>query len=58
MVTFNRGDVAALADLYTENGQLLPAGSDFVTGKQDYQDFFGLVWLYPVHLACQGEVSL
>jgi hypothetical protein len=22
---------------------------------QDYQDFFGLVWLYPVHPACQGE---
>ena len=31
MATFNRGDAAALADLYTENGQLLPAGSDFVT---------------------------
>jgi hypothetical protein len=22
---------------------------------QDYQDFFGLVWLYPVHPACRGE---
>jgi hypothetical protein len=22
---------------------------------QDYQDCFGLVWLYPVHPACQGE---
>jgi hypothetical protein len=22
---------------------------------QDYQDFFGLVWLYPVHLATRGE---
>jgi hypothetical protein len=22
---------------------------------QDYQDFFGLVSLYPVHPACQGE---
>jgi hypothetical protein len=22
---------------------------------QDYQDFFGLVWLYPVHPVCRGE---
>jgi hypothetical protein len=22
---------------------------------QDYQDFFGLVELYPVHPACRGE---
>jgi len=22
---------------------------------QDYQDYFGLVSLYPVHLACRGE---
>ena len=22
---------------------------------QDYQDFCGLVWLYPVHIACRGE---
>ena len=58
MATFNRGDTAALADLYTENGQLLPAGSDFVTGKQNYQDFFFLVWPDPVHLACQGKVPL
>jgi hypothetical protein len=26
--------------------------------QQDYQNFFGLVWLYPVHPACQGEVPL
>jgi uncharacterized protein (TIGR02246 family) len=40
MATFNRGDAAALADLYTENGQLLPAGSDFVTGKEAIQNFW------------------
>jgi uncharacterized protein (TIGR02246 family) len=40
MATFNRGDTAALADLYTENGQLLPAGSDFVTGKEAIQNFW------------------
>ena len=40
MATFNRGDAAALADLYTENGQLLPVGSDFVTGKEAIRDFW------------------
>ena len=40
METFNRGDTAALADLYTENGQLLPAGSDFVTGNEAIQNFW------------------
>ena len=40
MATFERGDTAALADLYTENGQLLPAGSDFVTGKEAVQNFW------------------
>jgi uncharacterized protein (TIGR02246 family) len=40
MATFNRGDTTALADLYTENGQLLPAGSDFVTGKEAIRNFW------------------
>ena len=40
MATYNRGDSAALADLYTENGQLLPAGSDFVTGKEAIKGFW------------------
>ena len=40
MSTFNRGDAGALAELYTENGQLLPAGSDFVTGKEAIQNFW------------------
>ena len=40
MATFNRGDAAGLADLYTENGQLLPTGSDFVTGKVAIQTFW------------------
>jgi hypothetical protein len=25
---------------------------------QDYQDCFGLVWLYPVHPVCRGEAFL
>lgn len=40
MAAFNRGDAAALSDLYTENGQLLPTGSDFVTGKAAIQAFW------------------
>ncbi len=40
MATFNRGDTAFLADLYTENGQLLPAGNDFVTGKEAIKSFW------------------
>ena len=40
MSTFNRGDAAGMGDLYTENGQLLPTGSDFVTGKAAIQAFW------------------
>ena len=40
MENYNSGDAAGLADLYTENGQLLPTGSDFVTGKAAIQAFW------------------
>ena len=40
MAAFNRGDAAGLADFYTENGQLLPTGSDFITGKAAIQTFW------------------
>jgi uncharacterized protein (TIGR02246 family) len=40
MAAFNRGDAGGLADLYTQNGQLLPTGSDFVTGKTAIQAFW------------------
>jgi uncharacterized protein (TIGR02246 family) len=40
MAVFNRGDAGGLADLYTQNGQLLPTGSDFITGKTDIQAFW------------------
>jgi uncharacterized protein (TIGR02246 family) len=33
MKAFIRKDPAAIADLYTAEGQLLPPGSDFVAGK-------------------------
>jgi uncharacterized protein (TIGR02246 family) len=40
MAAFKRGDAAGMADFYTENGQLLPTGSDFVTGKAAIQAFW------------------
>lgn len=38
--TFARGNTADIADWYTDNGMLLPAGSDFVEGKQDIEAFW------------------
>jgi len=38
--TFKRGDAADIADFYTENGILLPAGSDFIRGKQNIKDYW------------------
>ena len=40
MATFDRGDAAGLSELYTENGQLLPTGSDFITGKAAIRAFW------------------
>jgi uncharacterized protein (TIGR02246 family) len=37
---FARGDAATLASLYTDNAQLLPAQSDFVTGRSAIQRFW------------------
>lgn len=40
MAVFSRGDTAGLATLYTENGQLMPTNSDFVTGREAIQKFW------------------
>ncbi|MFH1350568.1 MAG: SgcJ/EcaC family oxidoreductase [Pseudomonadota bacterium] len=40
MAAYNQGDAAGLATLYTENGQLLPTSSDFITGKPAIQKFW------------------
>ena len=37
---FGRGDSAGMAELYTDNGILLPTGSDFVKGKQAIEAFW------------------
>ncbi len=37
---FNQGNVAGIAELYTNDGMLLPTGSDFVKGKEAIRDFW------------------
>ena len=41
MDNFARQDAAAMAALYTADGQLLPTNSDFVTGPAAIQEFWG-----------------
>ena len=38
--TFGRGDAAGMAALYTEDGMLLPTGSDFVKGRAAIRAFW------------------
>ncbi len=40
MYAFNQGDASGLAALYTENGQILPPNSEFVTGKEAIQSYW------------------
>jgi len=40
MEALNNGDATALANLYTEDGQILPQGEDFYTGKEAIRKFF------------------
>ena len=40
MAAFSRGDAAACAACYTEQGQLLPPNSDVIAGKQAIQPFW------------------
>jgi uncharacterized protein (TIGR02246 family) len=38
--TFWRGDSAGMAELYTEDGMLLPTGRDFIKGKKAIREFW------------------
>jgi uncharacterized protein (TIGR02246 family) len=38
--TFEEGNAAGMANLYTDNGMLLPTGSDFVKGKEAIEAFW------------------
>jgi len=40
MTAFSKGDPAAVAEFYTEDGQVLPPNSDFVTGRQAIQSLW------------------
>jgi uncharacterized protein (TIGR02246 family) len=37
---FNQGNAAGIAELYTNDGMLLPTGSDIVRGKEAIRDFW------------------
>ncbi len=43
MAAFGEQDAAALAALYTKEGQVLPPNSDFVTGREAIQGFWQAV---------------
>jgi uncharacterized protein (TIGR02246 family) len=66
MATFSRGDAAGMAELYTENGQLMPPNSDFVTGKPAIQAVWQSVMdmgikdakLETVELEGQGDTAV
>lgn len=38
--TFAKGDAAGMANLYTDDGMLLPTGSDFIRGRQAIQQLW------------------
>ena len=38
--TFGRGDAPGVAALYTDDARLLPAGSDFITGREAIAQFW------------------
>ena len=37
---FSQGNAAGIAELYTEDGMLLPAGSEFIQGKEAIRGFW------------------
>jgi uncharacterized protein (TIGR02246 family) len=50
MAVFSRGDAAAVATLYTEQGQLLPPNSDVMAGKAAIQAF----WQGAMHMGIRA----
>ena len=59
MATFNRGDAAGLAALYTEDGQLMPPNAGTMTGREAVQGFWQAVMDMGVKKAAiiTGEVE-
>jgi len=48
--TFESGDAKNIAEFYTENGMLLPEGSDFIEGKQAIQEY----WQAAIEMGIKG----
>lgn len=55
---FENHDAAALAELYTEEAQLLPPNSDFVTGKPAIQAFWNALFEMGIDKATLEIVEL
>lgn len=66
METFANQDAAGMASLYTADGQLLPANSDFVSGTSAIEQFWGgamgmglrTAKLETVELEAHGETAV
>lgn len=58
MATYGRGDAAGMARLYTDDGQLLPGGSDVVTGHEGIEGFWGAVMGMGIATATLRTVEL
>lgn len=61
---FNKGDAAAVANMYTMDARVLPPNGEMVEGRANIQKFWQgamtaglkLVSLEPVHLETQGNI--
>ena len=58
MDAFNGGDAAAMAIMYTEDGQLLPPNGEIVTGREGIQGFWQFVMDMGIKTATLETVEL
>lgn len=66
VAAFNKGDAAAVADMYAMEARLLPPNSDIVEGRADIQKFWQgamsagvkMVSLETVRLEIQGDMGV
>lgn len=66
MRAFEQGDAAGVAALYTDGGQVLPPGSDIITGKEGIEAFWSAVMemgvkkveLHTLELDHQGDTAI
>ena len=63
---FNKGDAAAVANMYTMNARVLPPNSEMVEGRTNIQKYWQdaitaglkIVSLEPVHIESQGNIAV